>query len=226
MVLLPLIFAVTAACAVSDPRAQAERLVKPPALGPVRAELAGQTTPTFAAIDALEWLERGPSATEDSCTLEPGNTKGIFTKQWWDVSCYWSTTRYYGFDGDFTARTQSLNDALITAGWPKANDLGMALDYYHEFHGRPEGTRKYDASFLPSVAYDGYLGNNRWTVRLSWGEAGQVPDEFERALPAVDYLHHEATEVDRVRVHREITSRHQYLLVVSVGTRYFTHSIE
>jgi hypothetical protein len=222
--LLLLIFA--AACATSDPRAEAEQRVQPPKLGPVRAALPGAAAATFAATDALAWLERGPSATDDVCTFEPGNTKAIFAKQWWEVSCHWNTTRYYGFDGDFAARTQAVNDALIAAGWSDPRDLGLALTYYRDLHGRPEGKRKYDASNLPSVAYDRYVDNQPWTMRLSWTEVGQVPEEFERPLPKVDHLYREAAEVDRVQVHRDLTSRHQFVLVVSVGTRYLADTVQ
>ncbi len=224
--LLLLVFAATAACAVRDPRAEAEQLVKPPQLGPVRAGLPGAAAVTFAATDALEWLERGPSATEDACTIEPGNTKALFSKHWWDVSCNWNTTRYYGFDGDFGTRTQAVNDALVAAGWSETDGLGLALSYYRDLHGRPEGDRKYDASYLPSVAYHRSIDDQSWTARLSWAEAGQVPEEFERVLPGGDYLYREATNVDRVQVHRDLTSRHQFVLIVSMDWRYFRRSLE
>lgn len=222
---LLLVVAVTGACAVREPRAEAERLVKPPQLGPVRAELPGAVAPTLAAIDGLASLERGPSATDDACTIQ-GGSSFPFAKPWWDVSCNWKTTRYYGFDGDFGTRTKAVEDALVAAGWSVHEGADLAIGYYRENRGRPQGQYKYDASFLPDARYERFIGSQPWTVRVSWGEAGQVPRELTWAEPKEDYLHHEAVEVDRVRTYLDITSRHQYLLVMSVSARYFTRPLE
>lgn len=220
-----LICAVMAGCAVREPRAEVERLVKPPQLGPVRAELPGAVAPALAGVDALASFERGPSSIEDTCTIE-GGSSFPFTKPWWNASCNWKTTRYYGFDGDFGARTKDVENALVAAGWSVRESADRAIEYYRESRGRPEGEYEYDASFLPSAGYERFIGNQPWTVRVSWGEAGQVPRVFTWPEATEDYLHREAVEVDRVQTYRDITSRHQYLLVMSVNARYFTRSFE
>lgn len=217
--LLPLIF--VAACAGHDPRVEAEQLVKPPRLEPVRAALPGAAAPTLAANEALTWLERGADATEDICGMHAEVHKGFFPNQVWRVSCDWETTRYYGFDGDFAERTQAVNDALVAAGWPKSDEaLSAAIRYFKQTH-KPD----YDASHVPPVVYGKYIGDQSWTVRLSWAEAGRVPPELSATRAPRDPLHREAAEVDREQVYRDLTSRHQFVLVHSVSARYFERTI-
>lgn len=79
---------------------------------------------------------------------------------------------------------------------------------------------------MPPVAYGRYIGDQSWTVRLSWAEAGRVPPGFSATGTPGDPLHREAAEVDREQVYRDLTSRHQFVLIVSVSTRYFTRSLE
>lgn len=218
--LLPLVF--VAACAGQDPRAEAEQLVKPPQLGPARAALPGAAAPTLAANDALTWLERGADATEDTCGMQAENSKGFFPDRSWRVSCDWRTTRYYGFDGDFAERTQAVNDALVAAGWPKSDEaLSAAIRFFRQTH-KPD----YDVSHVPPVVYGRYIGDQSWTVRLSWAEAGKVPPGFSAPRTSGEPLHREAAEVDREQVYRDLTSRHQFVLVYSVSARYFERTIQ
>ncbi|MEV6711756.1 hypothetical protein AB0M48_06870 [Lentzea sp. NPDC051208] len=217
--LLPLVF--VAACTSHDPRAEAERLVKPPELGAERAALPGSAAPTLAATDALTWLERGPDATEDACGMQAEEWKGFFPTQVWRVSCTWRTTRYYGFDGDFPERAQAVDDALVAAGWPKPDEaLSSAIRYFRQTH-KPG----YDVSHVPPVAYHRYIGDQPWTVQLSWAEAGRVPAGFRTTRTPVEPLHREAAEVDPEQVHRDLTSRHQFVLVFSLSARYFERTI-
>lgn len=217
--LLPLVF--VAACTSHDPRVEAEQLVKPPELGVERAALPGSAAPTLATTDALTWLERGPDVTEDACGMQAEDRKGFFPTQVWRVSCDWQTTRYYGFDGDFTERTQAVNDALVAAGWPKSDEaLSSAIRYFRQTH-KPD----YDVSHVPPVVYGRYIGDQSWTVKLSWAEAGRVPPGFSATRTPAEPLHREAAEVNLEQVHRDLTSRHQFVLVFSLGARYFERTI-
>ncbi|MGW6931553.1 hypothetical protein ACWGE0_15980 [Lentzea sp. NPDC054927] len=214
------------ACGVNDPRGQAEELVRPPKLSQVRAGLPATASSALAVTDALPELEHGPTATEDACDLEPGNSGMFSLNRWWEVRCNWRTTRYYGFDGDFAARTQALHDALVAAGWSPGSTSAMtAMDYYRQFYGQLLNGHQYTASNLPEAIYDGHLGNDQpWTVKVQWAEGADLPYEFGRATG--DFLHREATEVDREQVLRGLTSRHRYALIVSVATPYFMATVE
>lgn len=218
--LLPLVL--VAACTSHEPRAEAEQLVLSPQLGPVRAALPGSAAPALAANDALPWLERGPDATEDTCGMQAEDSKGFFPDRSWRVSCDWQTTRYYGFDGDFAERTHAVDDALVAAGWQESDGaVSKAIRYFEQTHGNG-----LDASRVPPVVYGKYVGEQSWTATLSWAEAGQVPPGF-RTKPANEgYLRREAVTVDREQVHRDLTSRHQFVLVFSVSARYFERTIE
>lgn len=136
---------------------------------------------------------------------------GLHVQSHW-VWCTTNLTAYAGFTGDLAAAILRTDGTMTAAGWHDTRgSAGAAVHTLRNGLGIPEVGY--------STGEPTTCGQVSWTMTQRWLAAGQRPPPGAEPLPPADTraLHWDVHPLDHDAVRADLLSRHQYVVVVSLG---------